>query len=275
MPRFLTSGKVKDVYDMGDDTLMFRFSDRVSAFDVKFGDTIHRKGEVLCKFARYWFEKLSVPNHFVKLLSDTEMLVQKMDMIPLECVVRGYLYGSLLNRFRNDQAELPPNSDDIIASKLGRPMFDPTTKSEHDTPVTRDTAIESNLVTAEQFDTLQNHSISIYNTMAKQVDAAGFILADLKLEFGIYDGQIKLGDSIGPDEYRLWPKDTYAVGQVQDSYDKQILRDWLAETGWEEQFQKDLSSGVKSMPPTIPDTISEKLTDRYVSSYAMITGMAL
>ena len=264
-PRFLNSGKVKDVYDMGDGTLMFRFSDRVSAFDVQFHDIIPRKGEVLCKFAQYWFRNISVPNHFVCSLSDTEILVKKMDMIPLECVVRGYLYGSLMSRFKNNQVEL--------ASQLASPIFDPTTKSKHDRPISRQYAIESGLVTAHQYDTLSDVSISIYKTMAKQVDAAGFILADLKLEFGIMDGQILLGDSIGPDEYRLWPKDSYVVGQRQDSYDKQILRDWLVEAGWERKFQDDLSLGVESQPPDIPSDISEKITARYISSYAAITGL--
>lgn len=273
LPRFLNSGKVKDVYDMGDGTLMFSFSDRVSAFDVKFHNIIRYKGEVLCKFAQYWFENLPDPNHFMRRLSDTEMLVKKMEMIPLECVVRGYLYGSLMSRFRNNQVELSPNSDTRLASQLGSPMFDPTTKSEHDMPVSRQHAIKSNLVTAEQYDTLHDTSISIYETMAKQVNKAGFILADLKLEFGILDGQILLGDSIGPDEYRLWPKDSYVVGQRQDSYDKQILRDWLAETGWQRRFQDDLSSGMESEPPDIPPEISEKITTRYVSSYTAITGL--
>lgn len=272
-PRFLNSGKVKDVYDMGDDTLMFRFSDRVSAFDVKFHDTIYRKGETLCKFAQYWFENLRAPNHFVRRLSNTEMLVKKMNMIPLECVVRGYLYGSLVGRFRNNQAKLPPNSGTRLASRLGSPMFDPTTKSEHDMPVSRKHAIESELVTAGQYDILYDTSISIYETIAGYMDSAGFILADLKLEFGISDGQILLGDSIGPDEYRLWSKDSYAIGQRQDSYDKQILRDWLEETGWKKRFQDDLARGVESEPPDIPPGISKKITARYISSYTAITGL--
>lgn len=272
-PRFLNSGKVKDVYDMGDGTLMFRFSDRVSAFDVQFHDVIPRKGEVLCKFAQYWFRNISVPNHFVRSLSDTEILVKKMDMIPLECVVRGYLYGSLMSRFKDSKVELPPDSNTELASQLNSPIFDPTTKSKHDKPVSRQHAIESGLVTAHQYDTLRDVSISIYETMAEQVDAVGFILADLKLEFGIIDGQILLGDSIGPDEYRLWPKDSYVVGQRQDSYDKQILRDWLVEAGWERRFQDDLSLGVESQPPEIPPEISEKITARYISSYAAITGL--
>ncbi|MXX21214.1 MAG: phosphoribosylaminoimidazolesuccinocarboxamide synthase [Cenarchaeum sp. SB0665_bin_23] len=272
-PRFLNSGKVKDVYDMGDDTLMFRFSDRVSAFDVKFHDTIYRKGEILCKFAQYWFENLRTPNHFVRRLSNTEMLVKKMNMIPLECVVRGYLYGSLVGRFRNNQVKLPPNSGTRLASRLGSPMFDPTTKSEHDMPVSRKHAIESELVTAGQYDTLYDTSISVYETIAGHMNSAGFILADLKLEFGISDGQILLGDSIGPDEYRLWSKDSYAIGQRQDSYDKQILRDWLEETGWKKRFQDDLARGVESEPPDIPPGISKKITARYISSYTTITGL--
>ena len=274
-PRFLASGKVKDVYDMGDGTLMFRFSDRVSAFDVKFGDMIPRKGEALCKFAQYWFDALPGPNHFVRRLSDVEMLVKRMDMIPLECVVRGYLYGSFMDRFGAGKVELPPGSGIALASKLGRPVFDPTTKSEHDAPVGREEAISAGLLTKEQYELLQSRSLAIYGMMAARARDAGFVLADLKLEFGVLDGQILLGDSIGPDEYRLWPADSYAPGNRQESYDKQILRDWLVETGWAKRFGDDLAAGVKSTPPAIPQDISEMMSSRYVSSYEALTGAPL
>ena len=103
---FLNSGKVKDVYDMGDDTLLFNFSNRVSAYDVKFQDEIPKKGEVLCKFAQFWFEQLDVDNHFVESHSDTEIIVRKMKMLPIECVVRGYFYGSMVNRWKSGEITL-------------------------------------------------------------------------------------------------------------------------------------------------------------------------
>ena len=133
--KFLNSGKVKDVYDMGDDTLLFNFSNRVSAYDVKFNDEIPKKGKVLCKFAKFWFEQLEVDNHFVKSYSDTEIIVKKMEMLPIECVVRGYFYGSLVSRWKSGEITLPDNTDTTLAAKLSSPLFAPTTKSEHDSPI--------------------------------------------------------------------------------------------------------------------------------------------
>ena len=157
--KFLNSGKVKDVYDMGDNTLMFNFSNRVSAYDVKFQDEIPKKGEVLCKFAKFWFEELDVENHFVKLHSDTEIIVKKMEMLPIECVVRGYFYGSLVNRYKSGEISLPDGTNTELASKLPMPIFDPTTKSEHDVPITKDDAIKQNLITLDEFECLSQKSI--------------------------------------------------------------------------------------------------------------------
>ena len=201
--KFLTSGKVKDIYELEDGKLLFKFSNRVSAYDVKFKDEIPRKGEVLCKFAKFWFNNLTdqygdeyVPNHFVKITSNTEMIVKKMNMLPIECVVRGYFYGSLVSRWINygwshrvfgrEIGKLPP-----LASQLPKPIFDPTTKlSQHDVPVTKAQAVTQQLVTSNEFDLLREKSIKIYQTMAAIVSKSGFILADLKLEFG------KLNDKI-------------------------------------------------------------------------------
>lgn len=270
--KFLTSGKVKDIYDYDRDLLLFKFSDRVSAFDVKFNQDIPRKGEILCKFAEFWFDSLDVPNHFVRRISNTELLVKKMDMLPLECVVRGYFYGSIISRWKDGTVKLPDGTDTTIAAKLPEPIFDPTTKSEHDVPVDKNTSISMDLVTEEQFDTLCTKSITIYQQMASIADAAGFILADLKLEFGILDDSIILCDSVGPDEYRLWPKKSYSVGKTQEAHDKQILRDWLTEYGYSKQFEIARSSGKDPVPPKIPSDIITKMTDRYVSSYQKITG---
>ena len=273
--KFLNSGKVKDVYDFGDDTLLFNFSNRVSAYDVKFHDEIPQKGKVLCKFAKFWFEQLDVETHFVKAHSDTEIIVKKMQMLPIECVVRGYFYGSMVNRWKSGEITLPADADTKLAAKLSTPLFDPTTKSEHDVPITKDVAIQQNLVTIDEYDWLSEKSIQIYNKMSLIADAAGFILADLKLEFGKLDGNITLGDSIGPDEYRLWPKTSYAPGKIQEAYDKQLLRDWLTEHGYHKQFEKSRANGQEPVAPQIPSELVQKMTDRYVAAYERTTGFSL
>ena len=272
---FLNSGKVKDIYDMGDDTLLFNFSNRVSAYDVKFHDEIPKKGQVLCKFAQFWFEQLDVETHFVKAHSDTEIIVKKMQMLPIECVVRGYFYGSMVNRWKSGEIILPEGTNTELATKLPTPVFDPTTKSEHDIPITKEDIIKQNLVTIDDYDWLSEKSIQIYNKMSLIADAAGFILADLKLEFGKLDGKITLGDSIGPDEYRLWPKSSYSPGKIQDAYDKQLLRDWLTEHGYHTQFEKSRANGQEPVAPQIPSELIQKMTDRYVAAYERTTGLSL
>ena len=278
--KFLTSGKVKDVYELEDGKLLFKFSDRVSAYDVKFKDEIPKKGEVLCKFAEYWFEKLDVPNHFVERKSDTEIIVKKMNMLPIECVVRGYFYGSFVSRWKElhnniDRKELENGVQKDLASKLPRPIFDPTTKSTHDVPVSKEESVSQKLVTSDEYDWLQVKSIQIYETMAKIADNSGFILADLKLEFGKLNNEIILADSIGPDEFRLWPKDTYKIGETQEAYDKQLLRDWLTENGYQKKFDDARSSGEEPVAPSIPSDLVSKMTHRYVTAYESMTGNTL
>jgi phosphoribosylaminoimidazole-succinocarboxamide synthase len=273
--KFLNSGKVKDVYDFGNDTLIFNLTNRVSSYDVKFNDEIPQKGKVLCKFAKFWFEQLDVENHFVKSHSDTEIIVKKMEMLPIECVVRGYFYGSLVNRWKSGEITLPADTDTKLAAKLSTPLFDPTTKSEHDVPITKDVAIQQNLVTLNDYEWLSEKSIEIYNKMSLIADAAGFILADLKLEFGKLDGNLTLGDSIGPDEYRLWPKASYAPGKIQEAFDKQLLRDWLTEYGYQKQFENSRAIGQEPVAPVIPNELVQKMTDRYVTAYERTTGFSL
>ena len=265
--KFLASGKVKDIYDLEDGNLLFLFSDRVSAYDVKFKEEIPRKGEVLCKFAEFWFNKLEVENHFVRTESKTGIIVKKMNMLPIECVVRGYFYGSLVNRWKKNQVSLPDNTQTELAAKLPQPIFDPTTKSEHDIPIDKNRSIEMGLVTSDEFDWLSNTSIQIYEKMASIADSAGFILADLKLEFGKLGDKIILGDSIGPDEYRLWPKESYSVGKIQEAYDKQILRDWLTEKGFQKKFDESRDKGEEPVAPAIPSEIIQKITERYLTAY--------
>jgi phosphoribosylaminoimidazole-succinocarboxamide synthase len=265
--KFLASGKVKDIYDLEDGNLLFLFSDRVSAYDVKFKEEIPKKGEILCKFAEFWFRELDIPNHFVRTESKTGIIVKKMNMLPIECVVRGYFYGSLVSRWKSGKVNLSENTNTKLAAKLPEPIFDPTTKSTHDVSVDKKHAVELNLVTNEEFDWLSNTSIQIYKKMVTIADSAGFILADLKLEFGKLDGNILLGDSIGPDEYRLWPKDSYSIGKIQESYDKQLLRDWLTDNGYQKKFDEERAKGKEPVAPTIPDYLIKKITERYVIAY--------
>ena len=273
--KFLTSGKVKDVYELDDGNLLFKFSNRVSAYDVKFKDEIPRKGEVLCKFAEYWFKKLDVPNHFVERKSNTEIIVKKMDMLPIECVVRGYVYGSLVSRWKAGKISLENDAQTDLAAKLPSPIFDPTTKSTHDIPVNREEAISQKLVTTDEYDWLSEKSIKIYEKMAAIADNAGFILADLKLEFGKLNNEIILADSIGPDEFRLWPKDAYKIGEIQEAYDKQLLRDWLTENGYQKKFDDARSSGEELVAPSIPSDLVSKMTHRYITAYESMTGNTL
>jgi len=273
--KFLTSGKVKDLYDEDEDTILFKFSDRVSAYDVKFKQDIPQKGKVLCSFAEFWFNKLDVPNHFIEKKSDTEILVKKMKMLPIECVVRGYFYGSLISRWEKGDVQVPEGTDTTMASKLPCPIFDPTTKSEHDIPIDKIKSLEMKLVTEEQFNWLEKTSIEIYKKMASIADNVGFILADLKLEFGILDGKIILGDSIGPDEYRLWPKDSFEVGKIQEAYDKQLLRDWLTASGYQKQFDDSRDKGEDPIAPEIPSHIISKMTQRYVAAFEKLSGKSL
>ncbi len=264
--RFVASGKVKDIYEYDESHLLFRFSDRVSAYDVRFDQHVPRKGEVLCAFAEYWFgQPMPVPNHFVRRVSDTEILVRRLEMLSVECVVRGYFYGSLEGRWRRGEVDLPDGTRPVTAARLPHPVFDSTTKSdEHDVPVTRDAAVGDGLVTARQFDELSSASVAIYGMMSGVAESAGFVMADLKLEFGVDgDGRIVLADSVGPDECRLWPRDLYAEGRTQEAYDKQILRDWLTEHGHARRFEEARARGQEPVPPAIPCEIVRRMTGRY------------
>ena len=273
--KFLASGKVKDIYDLEDGNLLFLFSDRVSAYDVKFKEEIPKKGEILCNFAEFWFNKLDAPNHYVRTESKTRIIVKKMEMLPIECVVRGYFYGSIVSRWKNNEISLPDNSNTELASKLPKPIFDPTTKSTHDVAVDKKKAIDMGLVSDKEFEFLSETSIKIYNQMVSVADSAGFILADLKLEFGKLDGKIILGDSIGPDEYRLWPKESYSIGKIQEAYDKQLLRDWLTENGYQKKFDDARARGEEPIPPSIPPDLIKKITDRYIIAYERFSKKSL
>jgi phosphoribosylaminoimidazole-succinocarboxamide synthase len=273
--KFLRSGKVKDIYELPDGNILFHFSDRVSAFDVKFPTPIPKKGEVLCRFAEFWFKKLPIKNHYVRTEGKDRIIVKRMQMIPIECVVRGYFYGSLVQRWKDGQVKLLDGTSTQLAAKLPEPIFDPTTKSEtHDIPILKRDALDRNLTSQSEYEWLENTSLEIYRQMFKIADNAGFVLADLKLEFGKIGNDILLGDSIGPDEYRLWPKDSYRMGEIQESYDKQLLRDWLALHGYQKKFETERNLGKNPVAPTLPKELCLELSSRYITAYEKITGIA-
>jgi phosphoribosylaminoimidazole-succinocarboxamide synthase len=273
--RLLRSGKVKDIYELDSGNILFHFSDRISAFDVKMATPIPKKGEVLCRFAEFWFGTLDVPHHMLKVVDKDKMEVKKLQMIPLECVVRGYFYGSFVERYKERLGrDLPSGFSPVLASKLPEPIFDPTTKSEeHDVPIDRHTMVSSGVLRGHDYDFLERTSISLYNRMSKIVERAGFILSDVKFEFGVdQNGNILLGDSLGPDEYRLWLKTGYQPGKVQESYDKQLLRDWLIRIGFKDEIDRLAKGGKKPGSPDVSPDVANELSRRYIFAYEMISG---
>jgi phosphoribosylaminoimidazole-succinocarboxamide synthase len=276
--RLIRSGKVKDLYELDNGNILFHFSNRVSAFDVIMATPVARKGEVLCKFAEFWFDALGNPHHMVRVVAEDKMEVKKLQMIPLECVVRGYYYGSFVQRHKQRlHEELPSDFKPLLGLKLPEPIFDPTTKSEeHDQPIDRHAAISLGILSDDQYDLLKTTSLSLYKKMTEIVDKAGFILADVKFEFGIDEkGSLILADSLGPDEYRLWLKSSYQPGKNQESYDKQLLRDWLTEIGFKDTIEIFAREGKKPQPPQIIPSLAEELSRRYIYAYETITGRRL
>jgi phosphoribosylaminoimidazole-succinocarboxamide synthase len=276
--RLTRSGKVKDIYELDSGNILFHFSDRISAFDVKMATPIPKKGEVLCKFAEFWFDTLQTPNHMLKVVAKDKMEVKKLQMIPLECVVRGYFYGSYVERYKEHLGkELPSSFRPVLGSKLPEPIFDPTTKSEeHDRPIDRHRVVSSGILSDNDYDFLEKTSISLYKKMSNIVERAGFIIADVKFEFGVDEkGSILLGDSLGPDEYRLWLKTRYQPGKIQESYDKQLLRDWLIEIGFKDTIDRLAMEGKKPESPQISSQVVNELSRRYIFAYEQISGRRL
>ena len=274
--KFIRSGKVKDIYEFDSEHLLFHFTDRVSAFDVILPTKIPRKGEVLCKLGAHFFETLGVPNHMVRLEGKDSMVVKKMQMILVECVVRGYLYGSLMERVTKGEAHL--DVPHVLASKLPSPYFDPTTKSEvKDEPITEAEIVREGRASQEELDELKSKSFEVYSRIGLSGEKAGFILADIKLEFGKdKSGTVLLGDSIGPDEFRMWPAKSYAPGKSQESYDKQPIRDWLISEGYKAKLDKARKEGSPvPAPPTLPDWLVQETAGRYAAVYEGLTGKKL
>jgi phosphoribosylaminoimidazole-succinocarboxamide synthase len=286
--KHLGSGKVRELYAVDDETLLLVATDRLSAYDWVLPTPIPDKGRVLTRLSLWWFEQLAdlVPHHLVTTelpslpgVSDEEMeslrgramLCRRLDMIPVECVARGYLAGSGLAEYTATSAvcgvELP--SGLVDGSELPEPIFTPATKAavgEHDENVSfAEIARQHGVATAER---LRDTTLAIYRRAADIARERGIILADTKFEFGAdRDGRLVLADEVlTPDSSRFWPAERWRPGGAQPSFDKQFVRDWLTSpaSGW------DRHSG--EAPPELPTEIVERTRSRYIQAYEMLTG---
>lgn len=275
--RLLRMGKAKNIFQLGNGNLLMEFSDRVSAFDIKFDQIIPNKGKVLCKFANFWFGKLDVPSHFIGLRRENTMEVKRLSMIPYEFIVRGYYYGSMVERYTSASDFKFLFGNNIIlkkGAKLPYPIFEITTKSEeHDVPVERDKVLETGNLENWILKDIEKTSLAIYDTMVAFAKKSGFIIADVKLEYGFDENnKLALADSIGPDESRIWLERDYHPGRTQGSYDKQLLRDWLIEIGFRQDVLRLASKGESPTPPKIPEFLINQMSERYIYVYQKITG---
>ncbi len=272
------SGKVREVYEAGDDLLLVA-TDRISIYDVILPDPIPDKGRVLTAMSAFWFDRTNaiVPNHLLSIEDVPEevrgqaMLVRRLDMYPVECVVRGYLSGSGWREYRETGSVcgigLPSGLSE--ADRLPRPIFTPATKAEfgeHDENVSFDEAAEL-IGDRPLMEELRRISIELYEFGARHAAERGIILADTKFEFGSHPGaEVVLGDEVmTPDSSRFWPEDEYEPGRSQPSFDKQFVRDWADATGWDH-----------SPPgPELPEDVIAQTRDRYIEAYRRITGEEL
>jgi phosphoribosylaminoimidazole-succinocarboxamide synthase len=272
----LASGKVREIYDLGDSLLMVA-SDRISTYDVVHPNPIPDKGKVLTGLSVFWFDRTEaiVPNHLISYTDGVPaeargrgLRVQKLEMLPVECVVRGYLSGSGWKDYQRTGAvcgiELPDGLTE--SAKLPEPIFTPATKAElgeHDENIDFEGAVRvlGDRATAER---LRDVSIALYEHAAAHALSHGIILADTKFELGFDSGgTLTLGDEVcTPDSSRFWPAKGYAPGRPQPSFDKQYVRDWASSTGWD-----------KTPPaPAVPDEVLARTRGKYVEAYELIAG---
>jgi phosphoribosylaminoimidazole-succinocarboxamide synthase len=278
------SGKVREVFDLGDSFLLVA-SDRISAFDVIMPNGIPNKGAVLTQISHFWFEKFSslVPNHllakandplpsnlqpFAAQLDKRSMIVKKAKPLAIECIVRGYLSGSGLKEYKKSQTvcgiKLPAGLVD--SSELPEPIFTPSTKAEqgHDENINFEQAC--GIVGTELATQARDLSLMIYKAGRDYARQRGIIIADTKFEFGLFDGKLILIDEVlTPDSSRFWPADQYAPGKGQPSFDKQFVRDYLETLAWD-----------KTPPgPKLPDDVVAKTSAKYLEAYERLTGKKL
>jgi phosphoribosylaminoimidazole-succinocarboxamide synthase len=275
-------GKVRDIFDTKDSLLMVT-TDRLSAFDVVLPDMIPDKGKVLNQISVFWFKKMEpiVKNHIIttnvneypdefkpysKALDKRSMLVKKAQPLPVECIVRGYITGSGWTSYQNEGhvcgIKLPKGLKE--SDKLEEPLFTPSTKAEvgdHDINISFDDTVK--LIGKEKSEQLRHLSLEIYKKGAEYALSKGIIIADTKFEFGILDDQIILIDELlTPDSSRFWPLDGYEPGKTQNSFDKQYIRDWLIESGWDK----------KPPGPKLPQEVIDTTSRTYKEIYTRLTG---
>ena len=279
--RHVHSGKVRDLYELPDGNLLMVASDRLSAYDHILSPGIPDKGEILTQMSLWWFEQLAdlVPNHVVSTdvpeqVRGRAVVCERLEMYPVECVARGYLTGSGLIDYQHTGAvcgvQLPPGLGE--ASRLDEPIFTPATKAElgeHDENVSYEHVV--GVVGPEIAARLRDLTLAVYERAERLARERGIILADTKLEFGVRpDGTIVLADEVlTPDSSRFWPADEYVAGKVQDSFDKQVVRNWLtsAASGWDRAGD--------APPPMLPDAVVAKTRARYLEAYEQLTGQTL
>jgi phosphoribosylaminoimidazole-succinocarboxamide synthase len=273
-------GKVREIYDAGSDRLLLVASDRISAYDHVLPTPIPDKGRVLTQLSVWWFEQLAPvlssfgASHHLVSASDVPsevagraMLVRRLEMLPVECVARGYLSGSGTVEYSRTgsirDVALPAGL--VEGSRLPSPVFTPSTKAEigeHDEAI--DFAAVVAAVGADRAEELRELTLALYRRGAELAEAAGIVLADTKFEFGVSpSGELVLGDEVlTPDSSRFWPAATWSPGSVQPSYDKQYVRDWLTSSGWDRV----------SPPPELPSDVVAATRERYVTAYEQLTG---
>ncbi len=276
----ISSGKVREIYEVDDDKLMLVVSDRISAFDVILPNEVPDKGKVLNKISEFWFDytKDFVKNHVISTdlsefpeefqkeeFKDRSMLVKKLKMLPIECIVRGYITGSGWKSYKENGTvcgiELPEGLQE--SEKLPEPIFTPSTKAAegHDENISFEQTVE--LIGEDLANKVKNVAIEIYSKCAEYAATKGIIIADTKFEFGLDEnGDLVLGDEVlTPDSSRFWPASTYEVGHGQKSFDKQYMRDWLKQTNWD-----------ASNPTPIPDDVINTTRAKYIEAYERLTG---
>lgn len=279
--RHLASGKVRELYGIDDEHLLFVATDRISAFDFILDTPIPDKGRILTAMSVFFFGLVDAPNHLAGPPDDPRipaevlgraLVVRRLDMMPVECVARGYLTGSGLLDYQRTGAvcgiELPAGLEE--ASKFDQPLFTPATKAEigaHDENISFDRVVE--LVGAQRAAELRDLTLQTYRQAADHALKKGVIIADTKFEFGVdADGRLVLADEVfTPDSSRYWPADSYTEGVVQPSFDKQFVRNWLTgpESGWDRHGS--------TPPPPLPDDIVTATRERYIEAYERISGL--
>lgn len=276
----LSAGKVREIYEIDPETLLLVVSDRISAFDHILETPIPDKGRVLTAMSVFFFDEIDFPNHMAGPADDERipeeclgraLVCKKLDMLPFECVARGYLTGSGLVEYKENGTvcgiELPEGL--VEGSKLPEPIFTPATKAElgeHDESVSFDAVVES--LGQKRAEELRDATLRIYSQAAELAAKRGIILADTKFEFGLdSDGNLVLADEVlTPDSSRYWPADSYQEGSVNPSFDKQYVRNWLtcSKSGW----KKDEGTP----PPALPGSVVEATRERYVEAYERLSG---